>query len=114
MPAAPALETSAQRRNRESTAAEPYARRVLIPGDRTTGERFVHAGWFQHFMRLRIGSSATPQRVKQALLRDGWLQRGHEGRIKATEPGTKETIVLAFYVVNVGWEDGLAGAGDGR
>ena len=113
-PEGPAHETIAQRRNRERKDAEAYAKRVLIPRDRKTGVRFVHAGWFQQFMRLQLGASATPQRTRQALLDEGWQVRGRAGRIKATPPDDGDPLILTFYLVSSGWEIGRAGPGEDR
>jgi hypothetical protein len=113
-PDEPEFETDAQRRKRESKAAEVYARRVLIPVDRKTGVRFVHAGWFQHFMRLRLGSASTAQRARQAILRAGWKVRGRDGRIKATDPaGESDPLILTLYLVPRGWV-GRQGPGEDR
>lgn len=106
-------ETSAQRRNRERKDAEVYARRLLIPRDTESGVRFVHAGWFQQFMRLRLGSSVTPQRARQAMLRAGWRVRGRRGRIKATEVNGDRQLILIFYLVDDSWE-ARQGPGDTR
>ncbi len=104
-PDGPDAETDGQRRKRESKAAEVYARRVLIPVDRKTGVRLVHAGWFQHFMRLRLGASSTSQRARQAILRAGWRVRGQDGRIKATDPlSVHDPLILTLYLVPRDWE----------
>ncbi len=88
----------------DSKAAETYAKHLLIPADRTTGVRFVHAGWLQHFMRLRLGASSTPQHARQAMLDEGWRVRGRDGRIKATEPGgSGRELTLVFYLVPRDW-----------
>ncbi len=97
-------ETTAERRARESRAAETYARRMVVLHDVTTGVRFVHAGWLQQFMRLRLGASATPQRARQAILRAGWTVRGRDGRMKATDPQDGRVLILTFYLVPKGWE----------
>jgi hypothetical protein len=103
VPDGPANETNAQRHKRESRGAEVYARRALVPVDRDTGVLFVPAGWFQHFMRLRLGSSSTPHQIRQTMLRAGWRTRGHDGRIKATEPEGDRSLALFFYLVPRGW-----------
>jgi hypothetical protein len=102
-PDAPALETDAMRRRRESGSAEAYARRMLVPIDRETRVRFVLAGWLQEFMRRRLGSSTTPHRTKQTMMRAGWRMRGKDGRIKATDPDSGEDFPLVFYLVPAGW-----------
>jgi len=107
------FEGDAQRRNRESRSAEAYAKRVLIPVDRETGVLFVHAGWFQHFMRLALGASSTPQRARQALLRTGWRVRGRDGRIKATDPHGDRELILTLYLVPRDWV-ARQGPGDDR
>jgi hypothetical protein len=103
-PEGPPQETSAQRHNRERNDAEAYAKRMLVPCDVETGVRFVHAGWFQHFMRLRLGPSSTPQKARQAMLGAGWQVRGQRGRIKATDPNTSAVLELFFYLVAKNWE----------
>jgi hypothetical protein len=103
VPEGPEFETDAQRRQRESSTADTYARRVLAPVDRETGVQFVHAGWLQHFMRLSLGASATPQRARQAMLRAGWRVRGRDGRIKATDAVGDAELILTMYLVPRGW-----------
>jgi len=110
IPAPPQHETEAQRRRRESRTVELYARRLLVPVDRA-GVHFVRANWLQQFMRLAVGSSSTPQRARQAMLRAGWRVRGREGRIKASHSDGRE-LVFAFYLVPTGWRERQAG--DGR
>lgn len=104
VPEGPERETSAQRRNREARTAEQYARRVVIPCDGEIGVRFVGASWFQQFVRLRLGASATPHRARQAVLATGWQVRGRHGRIKATNPHADDELIFAFYLVALGWE----------
>jgi hypothetical protein len=77
---------------------------MVIPCDTATGVRFVQAGWFQHFMRLRLGPSSTPQKARQAMLGAGWQIRGHRGRIKATDPNSDAELTLFFYLVARDWE----------
>ena len=71
---------------RESRTAEVYAKRVMIPVDRASGVQFVRASWLQQFMRLKLGPSSTPRRVRQAALRPGGGSVVASGRIKATDP----------------------------
>ena len=91
-------------RRHESKTAEAYARRVLIPRDKDAGVRFVRTSWFQHFIRLRLGSSATPHQARNALLAAGWAVRGKKGQIRATEPDGDRTLISAFYLVPRDWE----------
>lgn len=97
------FESDVMRARRTSATAEAYARRMLVPVDRQTGVWFVHAGWFQQFMRLQLGSNTTPHRTKQMMLRAGWRMRGRDGRIKATNPDGGAEFPLVFYLVLTGW-----------
>jgi hypothetical protein len=92
----------------EATERSPtaYARAVLVAQDTATGQRFVRAGWAQHYVRLQAGATATPTATRDQLVALGWAQRGEKGQIKATDPdGQAPPIRLALYVVPGGWEE---------
>ena len=67
----------------------------------TDGTRYVPVGDFWEFARRFLPSAAA---LKTQMLAVGWQRRGR-GFVKASRPGSKETIVRAFYRVAVGWED---------
>ena len=61
------------------------------------GVLFVHAGWFQHFMRLALGASSTPQRATPGAARvPAGSVRGRDGRIKATGPHGDRELILTL------------------
>jgi hypothetical protein len=99
------FESRVEQWRRESRSAEAYARRMLVPRDHT-GSRYVVASWWQHFARLCLGSSSTPQRARQTMLGAGWRMRPGDGRILVREPGaTGRSLVQILYIVPAGWED---------
>ena len=110
-PEGPQHETDAQRRARESRSAEAFARRVLIPVDGKTGVRFVRGEWFQRYMRLSLGPSATPHQARdddpERRLEGA---RAETGRIKATNPEDGRALILD--VLSRG--EGLGGATGAR
>jgi len=74
---------------------------VLVDND---GTRYVRASWFAAHAREFVASSATAEQILGRMVAIGWQQPATEGRIKATQPGTKKTLNWAFFTVPDGWE----------
>lgn len=70
----------------------------------TEGTRYVRCSWFRAHVRSEDGS-VSPQEIAHRMERIGWRRRGGEGRIKATRPGHRGSLVWAFYTVPADWED---------
>ncbi len=84
------------------SALEKSSRTDLVLLDTKTAIRYVRTGWFEVFVRGRTGS--PPDGVSRAMSSLGWVKRGAEGRIKATEPGFSGKLQWKFFCVPEGWE----------
>ncbi|UGS34248.1 hypothetical protein [Capillimicrobium parvum] len=72
--------------------------------DPATGLRYVRAEWFGEFVAEKTGPGIADA-VVRAMPPLGWTKPGREGRVKATQPGGRQTLQWAFFVIPVAWED---------
>lgn len=70
----------------------------------TDGRRLVRAGWFRSFVKAEHDHLVSPKEIHQRMERVGWHLPGGGGRVKATCPGRRESLVWTFYSVLSDWE----------
>jgi hypothetical protein len=83
----------------------------LVPVDKR-GTRYVRTDWLSNCARADFGYGFPPVELFGHLERLGWCRHGTGRRIKATQPGGKQslyggpkTLLLSFLLVPAGWED---------
>lgn len=93
-------------------AHDPWSRRIDHDGSLAAagivlrdvdGTRYVRCGWFLSHARHEDGTIG-PASLALRMARVGWTRRGQRGNVKATRPGSGESVVLAFWTVPDGWE----------
>ncbi len=67
------------------------------------GSLLVRTGWFREYVRAEQDHTISPRRIGTRMEAGGWTRRGGGGRVKATQPAGRETLVWTFYDVPDGW-----------
>jgi hypothetical protein len=75
----------------------------VVLEDAQTRLRYVRASWFAAYVRQQSWPGAADEAAR-TMRRLGWGKPATEGRIKATDPGSTNTLQWAFWTVEAGWE----------
>jgi len=85
-------------------AGAPGCQPAHVLEDVATGNRYVRIGWFIAYVRDATGPGEA-EAVLAALTRIGWTKPGGRGRVKASQPKGRGSLLWTFCVVPPRWED---------
>jgi hypothetical protein len=86
----------------EDRSSFTLAQASVVLLDRKSGVRLVRCGWFLSYVRRENGTYNAAILDTQ-MARVGWQRSGGEGRIKATAPDGRRTLIWRFYTVPTEW-----------
>lgn len=95
----------------EDRSAAALAAAGTVLRDPATGKRYVRTGWFQSYVKREVGGVYSPAKLAIQMERVGWTRPNSQCRVKATNPTDGRALSWAFYVIELGWEDGQVTAG---